>query len=219
MNNMINALTSLGTGRTTRRILALAATTVGMLILSGAAHAISFTGSLSGAAESPPNASPGTGLTSVTYDPATHLLTVSVAFSGLQSGTTAAHIHCCTTSPGTGTAGVATQVPTFVNFPLGVTSGNYAQTFDLTLAASWNPAFIAANGGTPASAEAALAAGLSSGRAYLNIHTTLFPGGEIRAFLITLETTQVPTLTSWSIGALALVLLLAGFVHWRRSRA
>ena len=56
-------------------------------------------------------------------------------------------------------------------------------TFDLTFASSWNPAFITANGGTTASAEAALFAGMIQGRAYLNIHSTVFHGGEIRGFL------------------------------------
>jgi hypothetical protein len=38
-------------------------------------------------------------------------------------------------------------------------------------------------GGTAAGAEAALLAGLQSGRAYFNVHTTAYPGGEIRGFL------------------------------------
>ena len=144
---------------------------------------LTYSGSLSGAAEAPPNASPGSGTTTVTYDSTAHLLGLSVNFTGLLGNTTAAHIHCCTSVPGVGTAGVATQTPTFSGFPLGVTSGTYSNTFDLTLAPSWNAAFITANGGTPAGAEAALAAGLAAGRAYLNIHTSSFPGGEIRAFL------------------------------------
>ena len=83
----------------------------------------------------------------------------------------------------TGTAGVATVTPTFTGFPLGVQSGTYSHLFDTSLASSWNPAFISANGGTPLSAEAVLAAGLLAGDAYLNIHPNLFPGGEIRGFL------------------------------------
>jgi hypothetical protein len=109
-------------------------------------------------------------------------LSVSVTFSSLLAGTTASHIHCCTTDPFTGTAIVATTLPTFANFPLGVTSGIYMNTLDLTQSSSYNPAFISANGGTTATAEAALLAGLAAGEAYLNIRTSLFQTGEIRAF-------------------------------------
>jgi hypothetical protein len=56
--------------------------------------------------------------------------------------------------------------------------------FDMTQAATWNPAFITANGGTAAGAEAALVAGAAAGQVYLNIHTTFAPGGEIRGFLV-----------------------------------
>jgi hypothetical protein len=150
---------------------------------SSNADVFTFVANLSGPAESPPNASPGTGSTIVTYDSTTHLLRVQVSFSGLLAGTTAAHIHSATAVPGAGTAGVATQVPSFAGFPLGVMSGIMDTTFDLTLASSWNPAFITANGGTTASAEAALFSAMIEGRAYLNIHTSMFPGGEIRGFL------------------------------------
>ena len=44
---------------------------------------------------------------------------------------------------------VATGVPTFLGFPTGVTNGYYDHTFDLTLASSFNPAYVTANGGTP----------------------------------------------------------------------
>jgi CHRD domain/PEP-CTERM motif len=150
---------------------------------SSNADVFTFAANLSGPAEAPPNASPGIGSTIVTYDSTTHLLRVQASFSGLLAGTTASHIHSPTAVPGDGTAGVATEVPSFTGFPLGVTSGTMDNTFDLTLASSWNPAFIAANGGSPASAEAALFIGMIEGRAYLNIHTSMFPGGEIRGFL------------------------------------
>lgn len=140
-----------------------------------------FFAGLSAAAQNPPVASPGTGNTVVTWNTATNQMTVLVSFSGLTTGTTASHIHCCVAPPGN--AGVATAVPTFPGFPLGVTSGSYARTFDMTAASSYNPAFVTANGGTVAGAEAALFAGLQAGDAYLNIHTTMFPGGEIRGFL------------------------------------
>lgn len=109
---------------------------------------------------SEPTASPGTGWTLVTYDSTAHLLSVHVVFQDLLAGVTASHIHCCTALPGVGSAGVATPTPTFPGFPSGVTSGTYDHVFDLTLTSSFNAAFITSHGGTPASAEAALASGL-----------------------------------------------------------
>jgi len=114
-------------------------------------------------------------------DAAAHSLIVDVTFSGLVAPTTASHIHCCVAPPGT--AGVATTTPTFPNFPLGVTSGTYHQSFDLTLASSYNPAFVTANGGV-GGAEATLETGILAGNSYLNIHSQTFPNGEIRGFLV-----------------------------------
>jgi CHRD domain/PEP-CTERM motif len=142
---------------------------------------ITFIASLTGASESPPTGSPGIGFATVLLDIAAQTMQVIVSFSGLLSPTTASHIHCCT-PPGTN-AIVATGVPTFLGFPLGVTSGTYDHVFDLTLASTYNPAFVTAHGGTVAGAEATLIAGLLAGQAYLNIHTTQFGGGEIRGFL------------------------------------
>jgi hypothetical protein len=164
---------------------------------------IVYTAYLTGPNESPPNSSPGTGFAEVDYDSTAHTLHVHVTFSGLTARTTASHIHSATAAPGTGTAGVATTTPTFAGFPLGVTSGTYDNTLDLTLASSYNPAFVTANGGTTASAEAALAAGLAAGEAYLNIHTTNFPGGEIRGFLVAVP--APPTLILLGTGVLPLI--------------
>ena len=119
----------------------------------------------------------------VIIDPTAHTLHVIVSFSGLVGNTTASHIHCCTVAPLTGTAMVATAVPTFPGFPLGVTSGTYDMTFDTLDDATYNPAFEAAHGGTAAGAEAGLFAGIIAGEAYLNVHSTFRPGGEIRGFL------------------------------------
>lgn len=159
--------------------------TVAMLAIAPLSHAniIFFDATLSGPAESPPNASPGKGFAEVTLDTVLNTLHVQVTFSDLLGTTTASHIHCCTTLPNTGTAGVATTVPTFPGFPLGVTSGTYDHVLDLTLDTSYNPTFEAANGGTAAGAEAALIAGMEADKTYLNIHTTVVPGGEIRGFL------------------------------------
>jgi len=158
---------------------------VGSLILCAAvagAAPFTFTATLSGPDESPPNASPGTGTASVVIDDVAHTMLVAVTFSGLVGTTTASHIHCCTLAPLTGNVGVATVTPTFVGFPLGVTSGTYTHFYDLTMATSFNVPFLTANGGPPG-AEAALLAGMLGGNAYLNVHTSAFPGGEIRGFL------------------------------------
>lgn len=146
------------------------------------ARAQIFRVTASGSQEIPANASPGTGTAIVTLNPVTHEMRLVGSFTGLTANTTVAHIHCCVVQPGN--AGVATTVPTFVGFPAGVTSGSFDLSYLMTAAGTWNPAFIAANGGTPAGAEAALFAGAALGRPYLNIHTTAFPGGEIRGQLV-----------------------------------
>ena len=128
-----------------------------------------------------PTGSPGTGTARVTIDGT--MMHVESNFSGLLGTTTVAHIHCCTALPNIGAAGVATTTPTFPGFPVGVTAGTYDMTFDMSLASSYNPAFITNNGGTALSAFSTLVGGLDASKAYFNIHTSLFGGGEIRGFL------------------------------------
>ncbi len=180
------------------------------LLLGPAAHAsiITYDANLTGAAEIPPTGSPGTGYATVTIDTILNTMFVSVSFSGLEGGTTASHIHCCVVPPGN--AAVATQTPTFINLPLGVTSGSFTQLLDLTQASSYNPAFVTAEGGTVPSAEAALLAGIAAGDSYLNIHTTVDPGGEIRGYLV-----LAPEPATWVMAGLALI----GLVVRRRSNS
>lgn len=147
------------------------------------AHIVVYQATLSGPAEAPPNASPGTGTARVTLDLDLATMRVEASFSGLLGNVTNSHIHCCTAVPGAATAGVATPTPTFPGFPSGGTAGSYDQTFDLTLASSYNAAFVTGNGGTVGSAMNALTLGMEAGKAYLNIHSSLYPGGEIRGFL------------------------------------
>ncbi len=189
-----------------RRLLVPAAIAALVLAAAPAAQAvpINYVALLDGPSESPPNASPGTGTVTVVIDTGAHTLHVVIAFADLLGTTTAAHIHAPTAAPLTGTAGVATTVPTFAGFPLGVTSGSYDMTLDLTLASSFNPAYVTANG-TVAGAEAALSTALMDGKAYLNIHTTVFPGGEIRGFL---QAPEPGTLAMLGFGIAALA--------WRR---
>jgi len=157
----------------------------GLMAIAAQAAPIMLGTTLTGAAEDPPNASPGTGIAFVVLDADAHTLAIHVEFMNLLGVTTASHIHCCVAPPGT--APVATTVPTFAGFPLGVSSGIYDVVLDLTAASSYNPAFITAHGGTVAGAESALVAGILSGQSYLNVHTNLFPRGEIRGFLVVPE--------------------------------
>jgi len=183
-----------------------------VLMLSAIAKAdqLAFTTTLTGSQEVPPSGSPGIGSALVTLDTVTNLLTVNVSFAGLVSPTIASHIHCCT--PPGANAMVATAVPTFPGFPLGVTTGTYLMTFDLTLASTYNPAFITAHGGTVAGAQAAFITGLTSGLTYLNIHTSQFPGGEIRGQLQAVpEPASVLLLTTGILG-------ITGALRKRRKR-
>ena len=156
-------------------------------LIAPAAHGfiLTYPTTLNGANESPANSSTGVGSALITFDTDAHTMRVQAAFSGLTGNVTACHIHAATANPFAGTAGVASQTPSFTGFPTGVRAGSYDRTFDMTLASSYNAAYITANGGTPASAESALIAAAGAGKAYLNIHSSTFGGGEIRGFVPT----------------------------------
>ena len=180
--------------------------------VGAAAHDVVFYGTLApdaGSALSPP--SQGTGSVVAVFNDDEYTIDLSFSFSGLSGTTTAAHLHCCTLNPGVGTSGVASPVPSFPGFETGVTAGSYHQFFDLTQAGSWNPAFLAIYGNSINDAFSAFSTGMNEGTVYLNIHTSLATGGEVRAFL-----SSVPEPASW--GLLTLGLLAVGGAA-RRSRA
>jgi hypothetical protein len=188
-----------------------------LLGFTSTAHAAvtNYTTTLSGANEAPPNSSSGTGTVSLLSNDVFNEMRLHVGFSGLTAPTTAAHIHCCTTDPQAGAAPVATTIPSFSMFPLGVTSGTYDMTFDLLSANTYNPAFVTAHGGTLASAEADLLAGIAAGTAYLNIHSSAYPAGEIRGFLIAAPIPEPGHLAMLVMGLAA----IGGVRRWRRGPA
>ena len=194
----------------TLTVIVLAVATALMLLMPPAyAIPVTFVGNLTGANEVPPVPSSATGLATVVLDAAAQTLQINATFSGLTSNTNAAHIHCC--APLGTNAGVATTVPAFPGFPLGVTSGSFTSAvFDLTQPTIYNPAFVTLQGGLT-QAEVALIAGILNGTTYLNIHTVNFPGGEIRGQL---QAVPEPT-TLLLLGTTMAGLGLAG---WKRRR-
>lgn len=185
---------------------------LGLLALAAPADAAIFTfiANLDGPSESPPVASAGTGTALVTLDTTAHTYSVFATFSGLTGVTTIAHIHAPTAVANAGTVGVATHPGTFPGFPVGVTSGTYAGTFDMTQTSIYTAPFLALGGGTAAGAESLLLSSIQQGRAYFNIHTNFAPGGEIRGFL-----RPVPEPSSCVLFGAGCIGLL---VHLRRRR-
>jgi len=167
-----------------------------ILAIGTSVHAENFDAILDGLQENPVVPTPGSGVGAAVYDPGTFMLNVSVNFANLVGTTTDAHIHCCSTSLGTN-AGVAlgfTGIPGNP-FPLGVTSGSWSHTFDLSLASSFSGGYLAASGGTAALARDRLLNAMrfgvlndplpgDSSIAYFNIHTSFRPGGEIRGNIV-----------------------------------
>jgi hypothetical protein len=117
------------------------------------AEIVTFTATLSGAAQVPPAATPATGVIEARFDTVTHVFSWQVTYSGLIGAPTAAHFH----GPSFigENAGVAVPLQGALGSPI---VGSAVLTLDQ-------------------------ASDLMAGRWYLNIHTAAFPGGEIRTQL------------------------------------
>ena len=118
-----------------------------------------FIASLNGASEVPPEISNGTGTATIILSPDETAGLVSLSFSNLTSGETAAHVHG-PADPGTNAAAILD-----LDQPLGQVSNML-----------W--VFGAAGGLTAQD----LVVALKSGRLYSNVHTANFSGGEIRGW-------------------------------------
>jgi len=108
----------------------------------------------------PPTTSPAKGNATVTYDAATKTVTWEGEFSGLSGPATAAHIH--------GPAEAGKNAGVIV--PLSQQGAPFTSPFKGSATLADEKA-------------AALAAALSSGQAYVNVHTEANKGGEIRGQL------------------------------------
>jgi len=155
-----------------------------------------YRAALTGASESPENGSAGTGNVRITVDPEDHTLRIQGMFGGLLAKTTGAHLDVPASNPANGTI-AATAIPAFSGFPVGVKSGSFNKTLDLTQKSTYNPAFLSANGGSASRAEKALLAMLAAGKGFFNLTTAGMPGGEIGGFLQPFDPTPVSS-ASWT---------------------
>lgn len=126
----------------------------------GHAAGTAYKASLDGASEVPPTTSAAKGNATVTYDAATKTVTWEGQFSGLSGPATAAHIH--------GPAEAGKNAGVIV--PLSQQGTPFTSPFK-------------GSATLPDEKAAALAAALSSGQAYVNVHTDANKGGEIRGQL------------------------------------
>ena len=143
------------------------------------AHFIDAAGQLTGPAAG--TASLATGTAQVQLDLDLVTMRVIINFSGLTGNSVTANLFVPT--PPAGVGDIVANVPSLLAFPVGVTAGTYDRTFDLTVAGSYNPAFITAAGGTVADALEALHDAVEANSAFVTITSTTFAGGEIRANL------------------------------------
>ena len=145
-----------------KQLIALA--TSSLLLIAGLcapaqASIISYNVLLSGGQSVPGNASTASGSATVTVDDVLNTVFVSLTFTGLTGGNaSAAHIHCCSAITST-----APVVIPFTGFPT-TTSGTYSNLFTGVSVANIN--------------------GIEAGLAYINIHNTVFPAGEIRGDIL-----------------------------------
>jgi hypothetical protein len=141
-----------------------------------------FDATLSGLNEVPPNGSPGTGFGTVVLNAAQTQITVDESWSGLTAPATASHIH------GPGAAGVTAGVLFgFSGVPAATAGAIPEQTFAIT---------------------ATQVGYLFAGTLYMNVHTSTFPGGEIRGQLI-----LVPEPSTMAVAGVG-----AALVTWRLRR-
>lgn len=148
-------------------------TAIAGLATSAQAQFITFTAVLSGAQEVPAVSTPATGTATLVLNTVTNAFTIDLQFSGLTAPVTVAHIH---------RAPAGTNGPVIIGLDGMVLSGGRP---------SWNliaPGVSSFNSGGPLNAPFAFptteVANLIAGNTYFNVHSSAFPGGEIRGQII-----------------------------------
>ncbi len=159
-----------------------------------------FTTNLSSLNQNPPKESNASGTGTLTLATDQNSFTILIDYANLSSAIQGAHVHCCVDAKGNSAVAIAFMVPT--EKP---TSGMITGSYDLTMASTYTSGFLGAYGGTAATARTAFLNGLGGGLAYLNVHSTNFPSGEIRGQLPAAGGVgAVPEPASWA-------LMLTGF--------
>jgi hypothetical protein len=188
-----------------RKFLVPVALTVMLMSAPGIARAdLIFVTHLSGAGENPPTNSPALGLATFTLLSSLTEIDFTISFGtdaggpALTSPLMAGHIHF-----GTPDMNGPVILP-FPNLPTGMTSGTFSGALT---AANLTPA-----GSIMTFADAVAA--LEAGNTYTNLHTTNFPGGEIRGQ--NPAAAPVPELSSLTLLGIGVISLLG---YARRARA
>lgn len=140
---------------TSRRTVVLIAGLIGAGWAAGLALAAPtpFTVQLSGTQQVPPVQTGGNGTASLTYDPATRVVTWSITYNGLSSPVTMAHFH--------GPAGASQNAPVLI-----------------WLTKQGSPVESPIKGEATLTPEQAQQ--FTAGEMYINVHTRDHPAGEIR---------------------------------------
>src|SRR3954452_18019760 len=142
------------------------------------AATITFTTTMLGANETPPNPSPATGTATVVFDTVARNLTYSLTYANLSAPATAGHIHA-------GAMGIAGPIILpFDPNPTGV-SGTVSGVFTATSLTN------TADSGISMFTDLLTAA--MANQLYANIHDATYPAGEIRGQLVEVTATPAPT--------------------------